>query len=270
MIAAPAPVTYVDFPIRIREAEVVRVTNVTPLMLRVTFGGEGAVGFQSAIFDEHVKLIFPEPDTGELRVPVDDGEDGLIWPRPIPTSREYTVRAHRPMEAEFDIDFAIHPGGLASDWALAAQPGDRIHIAGPPGGYRVSDDYDFYIAVADHTALPALTRWFEEMPRSAVGAAVIAVPGPEAIQPLSAPEGFGVTWLFHGDAAPTQLAEAATAIEVPPGASAFAWLAGEAGSIKPLRRWVREVLGLTKDHSSITGYWKYGAADTHEHLDEDD
>lgn len=50
----------------------------------------------------------------------------------------------------------------------------------------------------------------------------------------------------------------------------FVWLAGEAGAIKPLRRWVRDELGLGRDHSSITGYWKRGQADTHEHLDDDE
>ncbi|MCB8045416.1 siderophore-interacting protein [Microbacterium oxydans] len=129
---APAPVEYVDFPVRIREVEVVRTTRLSDTMIRLTFGGSGAEGFESAIFDEHVKLIFPEPDTGELRLPRPDGDE-LIWPRPIPTSREYTIRAHRPDLREIDIDFVVHASGLASDWARDARPGDRVHVAGPPG-----------------------------------------------------------------------------------------------------------------------------------------
>ena len=106
----PRPAHYVDFPVRVREVEVVRTARVTPTMVRVTLGGPGAAGFESGIADEHVKLIFADPGTGELRVPVPDpDEDGeLIWPRPMPTSREYTVRAWRPDVLEIDVDFVVH------------------------------------------------------------------------------------------------------------------------------------------------------------------
>lgn len=269
MSAAPAPVEYVDFPVRIREVEVVRSIRLSDTMIRLTLGGPGAEDFESGIFDEHVKLIFPEPDTGELRLPQPDGDE-LIWPRPIPTSREYTIRAHRPEEREIDIDFVVHESGLASDWARDAVPGDRVHVAGPPGGYRISDRYGFYLLAADETALPAVARWLEESPHDRKGAVLIEVPGPGSEQPLNAPDNVTVTWLHTGGAASTALAEATRAVPIPEGTEAFVWLAGEAGAIKPLRRWVRDDLGLSKHHSSITGYWKRGVADTHEHLDEDD
>lgn len=265
----PAPLEYVDFPVRIREVEVLRRETLSATMIRLTLGGPGAEGFESAVFDEHVKLIFPDPGTGELRLPVPDGDD-LDWPRPFPTSREYTVRAHRPELREIDVDFVVHDHGLASDWAATAEPGDLAHVAGPPGGYRVSDDYDFYVLAADETALPAVARWLEESPRDRRGAVVLEVPGPGSELPLDAPDGVRVTWLHTGGAANELLAQTTRAVPIPAGASVFVWLAGEAGAIKPLRRWVRDELGLTKDHSSITGYWKRGAADTHEHLDEDD
>ncbi|MFV0633775.1 siderophore-interacting protein [Demequina sp.] len=270
MTGAPAPVAYDKFLVRIREVEVVRCTPVSATMRRLTLGGPGAVAFESGIFDEHVKLIFPDPETGELRLPTENDEGSLDWPRPFPTSREYTIRAYRPEVDEFDIDFVIHDGGLASDWARDAQPGSRLHVAGPPGGYRVSDLYDFYVAVADETSLPALARWLEEMPRTHRGHAVIAVSGPQSQQELAAPEGVQVTWLHHGEGAPTVLHGVPDIVTIPAGARVFAWLAGEAGSIKPLRAWVRQDLGLGKEHSSITGYWKFGSADTHEHLDDDE
>lgn len=269
MRTAPAPVTYVDFPVRIREVEVLRRTRLSETMIRLTLGGPGAEGFESGIFDEHVKLIFPDPGTGELRVPEADGDE-LRWPRPFPTSREYTVRAHRPEVREIDIDFVVHGHGLASDWARDVEPGGRVHIAGPPGGYRISDDYDFYLLAADETALPALARWLEESPRERRGAVVVEVAGPGSRQPLDAPDGVEVVWVESGGRASTLLEDAVRAVELPEGAEIFVWLAGEAGAIKPLRRWLRDEIGLSKDHSSITGYWKRGAADTHEHLDEDD
>lgn len=263
----PEPVTYVDFPIRVRTARVARAVRLTPTMIRLTVAGPGTEGFQSRIFDEHVKLIFPDPDTGELRLPTPDGDE-LDWPRPFPTSREYTVREHRPEVGEIDIDFVVHPGGLASDWVSAVQPGDPVHIAGPPGGYRVSDDYGFYLLAGDETALPALARWAAGAPRRTVGRLVITVGATTSQLQLDPPPGVEVQWLV--DPSYDVFVETVRATRIPAQASVFVWLAGEAGLIKPLRRWVRDDLGLDQDHSSITGYWKRGQADTHEHLDDDD
>ncbi len=264
-----SPVSYVDFPVRIRTAEVLRTAWISSTSIRLTVGGPGAEGFESAIFDEHVKLIYPDPDTGELRLPRPDGDE-LEWPRPFPTSREYTIRAHRPGETEIDIDFVAHSGGLAADWVREVQPGDPVHIAGPPGGYHVPADYSHYVLAGDETALPAIARWLEEAPRDARGWVVIEVPEPGSHVPLDAPREVEVTWLHTGDGGGTELADAVRALPIPADADPFVWLAGEAGSIKPLRRWVRDDLGLGKDHSSITGYWKRGLADTHEHLDDDE
>jgi NADPH-dependent ferric siderophore reductase len=46
----------------------------------------------------------------------------------------------------------------------------------------------------------------------------------------------------------------------------YAWISGEATSLKPLRRFVRDNLKLDKGDYLITGYWKRGVAD----FDEDD
>lgn len=259
---------YVDFPVRIREVEVTAKEWLSDTMVRLTLGGDGAQGFESAIFDEHVKLIFPDPDTGELRLPTPDGDE-LDWPSPFPTSREYTIRAHRPREGEVDIDFVAHPGGLASGWALEVTPGERIHVAGPPGGYRVGSDYELYVIAGDETALPAIARWLEEVDEGVQARVYVEVPAPASRQPLRALPGVEVTWLDTSVTDPERLARAVRATPIPAGIDVFVWLAGEAGSIKPLRRWVRDDLGLGKEHSSITGYWKRGLADTHEHLDDD-
>jgi NADPH-dependent ferric siderophore reductase len=266
------PVTYVDFPVRVTELQVIGTRWVSETMLRLTAGGPAADRFQSGVFDEHVKIIYPDPDTGELRLPVPDPEDPdeLIWPRPFPTSREYTVRAYRPERREVDIDLVVHGGGLASDWACGVRPGDPVHLAGPPGGYRIADDYSHYLLAGDETALPAIARWAESAPADTVGWIYVAVPGPGSEQPLPAPPGVTVTWLHTGGRAGDLLAEAVRATPVPEGADLFVWLAGEAGAIKPLRRWVRDERGLDRDASSITGYWKRGSADTHEHLDDED
>ncbi|WP_267242295.1 siderophore-interacting protein [Streptomyces sp. PR69] len=252
----------VGYPIRVRRTEVVRTAMVGAGLLRVTLGGEGAEGFEAHAPDEHVKLLFPEPD-GSLRLPEPNGLM-LTWPRPGPTSREYTVRRHDPVAGEIDIDFALHENGLASDWACAVEPGTVVHVAGPPGGLIVPHAYDRYVLAGDITALPAIARRLEELPRTARGWAFVEVADAGQEIELSAPEGFEVHWLHRGDrpaGAGDALARAVTAVAVPAGERVFVWAAGEAGQLKPLRRWVRDDLRLERADHDITGYWKRGVAD---------
>ncbi|MFJ4740510.1 siderophore-interacting protein [Streptomyces sp. NPDC088775] len=257
----------VGYPIGIRETEVVRVTTVGAGLLRVTLGGAGTEGFQAHSPDEHVKLIFPDPD-GTLRLPEPNGAM-LSWPRPALVSREYTVRRYDQAAGEIDIDIAAHDGGLASDWARAARPGDVMHLAGPPGGLIVPHAYDRYLLAGDITALPAIARRLEELPRSAKGWAFVEVVDAAQEIELSAPEGVEVRWLHRGDlpaGTGDALERAVTAVTVPEGERVYVWVAGEAGQIKPLRRWARDELRLDRADHDITGYWKRGVAD----FDEDD
>ncbi|GAA1044263.1 siderophore-interacting protein [Streptomyces murinus] len=252
----------VRYPIRVRRTEVVRTTTVGAGLLRVTLGGPGTEGFEAHSPIDHVKLLFPEPD-GSLRLPEPDG-DLLKWPRPAPTSREYTVRRYDPEAGEIDIDIAPHEGGLASDWAQRVRPGAVLHVAGPPGGLIVPPVYDRYLLVGDITALPAIARWLEELPRDAKGWAFIEVAGAAEQIELSAPAAVEVRWLHRGDrpaGTGDALERAVTAVPVAEGERLYAWIAGEAGQIKPLRRWVRDELRLDRGDHEITGYWKRGIAD---------
>ncbi|MFF2962526.1 siderophore-interacting protein [Streptomyces sp. NPDC057963] len=257
----------VGYPIGIRETEVVRTVMVGAGLLRVTLGGAGTEGFEAHSPDEHVKLIFPDPD-GSLRLPEPNGAM-LRWPRPALVSREYTVRRYDPVAGEIDIDIAPHDGGLASDWAREARPGAVMHVAGPPGGLIVPHTYDRYLLAGDITALPAIARWLEELPRSARGWAFVEVADAAEEIELSAPEGVEVRWLHRGGLSAgtgDALARAVTAVAVPEGERVYVWAAGEAGQVKPLRRWARDELRLEKADHDITGYWKRGVAD----FDEDD
>ncbi len=157
----------VPYPIGIRELEVVRSEMVGTGLLRLTLGGPELAGFESHAPDEHVRLVYPDAD-GTLRLPERDGFS-LKWPRPLPISREYTVRRYDAEAGELDLDFALHDGGYASDWAQAATVGTRVHVAGPPGGVVVPWTYDRYLLAGDITALPAIARWLEMMPAAAAG-----------------------------------------------------------------------------------------------------
>jgi len=253
------------WPVRVRQLTVLRTEQLTPRMRRLVLGGPELAGFESHRPDEHVKLIFPDADTGELRLPVESG-DVLDWPDPFPTTREYTVRAYRPDAGEIDLDFLIHPGGLASDWARTVAVGTRIWVAGPPGWPKpVPDRIGYRLLAGDETALPAIARILAELPADATGHAVIEVADTDEWQDLAAPAGVTVSWLYR-DGSGSTLADTVRGCHVPADAGPYVWIAGEADRIRPLRRWVRD-LGLPRERVLVSGYWKVGTAD---HDDEDD
>ncbi|GAA4918258.1 NADPH-dependent ferric siderophore reductase [Actinomycetospora succinea] len=250
----------VPYPIRIRRLEVTGTRRVGPAMLRLTLGGPELAGFEShSVVDEHVKLVFPDDDGG-LRLPEANGLM-LFWPKPMPPTRDYTVRRHDPDTGELDLDFVLHPGGLASEWASRAKVGEPVWVAGPPAGLVVPERYDHYLLAGDTTALPAIERWVGNMPATARGWVFVEVADASEETELRAPAGVTVTWLHREGVQAgrsTVLADAVQTVSVPPGESVYVWVAGEAGSIKPLRRWVRDDLGLPPADVSITGYWKLG------------
>lgn len=263
--------TKVPYPILLRELEVLRTEEVGPSLVRLTLGGPDLAGFHSHCDEEHVRLVFPGED-GVLRLPVRDG-DMLNWPRPRPVSREYTVRRHDPDAGELDLDFVVHQGGLAADWVRTVTPGERIPVAGPPGGLAIPHGYDRYLLAGDLTALPAIARILERLPDGARGWAFVEVDDASEELPLTAPDGVEVRWV-HRDGVPAGVSDAleraVTAVRPPADAQVFAWVAGETTAIKPLRRWLRDELGLAAADRDVTGYWKRGVADFDDHGDDGD
>ncbi len=208
-------------------------------MVRVVLGGPEAEGLVSLVPDEHVKLVFPDED-GSTRPPTlaDDGET-VVWPRPVPPFREYTIR--RLGAGEVWIDFVVHPGGLASDWAQAAEPGDSLWVVGPRSSLETTPAADTLVLLADHTALPAVARWLEELAPGTRAEVAVLVPDADEEQQLVVRPGVAVTWLHQDDpevaaAGVDVLGRHLDSLTLPADGTTFLWAAGEAGVLKPIRR----------------------------------
>lgn len=255
-------------PIVLRAVEVIDAFDVSPHMRRVRLGGPqlGAFAsngfamppFESAGFDDHVKLVFPGPD-GSLPHAGEQQEYTFDWERSVlVASRDYTVRSVAPDGLSFDVDFVRHPGGLAAEWAEAARPGDPIAFAGPKTCAAIDTDAAFHLLIGDETALPAMARWLEEAPPGARGQLIIEVPEAADRQELAELPGVAVTWLERGTAEAGHsplLLGAVTALPALP-ESTFAWCAGEALTIAPIRRHLRNERGLAREHVQVDGYWR--------------
>jgi NADPH-dependent ferric siderophore reductase len=242
---------------------VVRTQPLSPTMVRIVLGGPELAGFTPNEYsDAYVKLVFLRP--------------GVDYPRPLdlsavraqlpssdwPQQRTYTVRAWDPAAQELTIDFVVHGDeGLAGPWARAAQPGDEMLILGPGGGYAPDPLADWHLFIGDESALPAIAAALERLPAAAIGHVLVEVDDPAHEQPLIAPEGVQVRWLHHG-ARPlgAALVEAASELAFPAG-QVHAFVHGEAGVVKELRRLLKLERGIPMVNLSISGYWRLGADD---------
>lgn len=241
-------------------AQVRRVERLTPHMIRVVLGGPGLAGFAAGQYTDHyVKLQFPaegvtypEPfDLQRIRAELPREQ----WPR----IRTYTVRRWDADERELSIDF-VHHGeeGVAGPWAAGARPGDEVRFVGPGGGYAPDPAAGWHLLAGDESALPAIAAALERLPHGAPAHAFIEVSGPEEEQKLRSPGDVSITWLHRGDArVGDALVRAVRDLDFPSG-DLQAFVHGEAGFVKELRRLLRVEHGVPRERLSISGYWRLG------------
>ncbi|MFD5079158.1 siderophore-interacting protein [Streptomyces sp. NPDC058371] len=239
-------------------ARVVRTERLTPHMQRVVLGGDGLAGFTlGSCTDHYVKLLF--------------GAEGVAYPEPFdmqrirdefpreqwPVTRTYTVRNWNPELHELTLDFVVHGDeGLAGPWALRVQPGEIVRFMGPGGAYAPDASADWHLLAGDESALPAIAASLEALPEGATVRAFVEVSGPEEEQKIDSDA--EVVWLHRGDRpVGTALVEAVRALEFPAG-RVHAFVHGEAGFVKELRRLLRVELEIPREDLSISGYWRLG------------
>ncbi|MYX10149.1 SIP domain-containing protein [Streptomyces sp. SID8375] len=241
-------------------ARVQRTEQLTPHMVRVVLGGEGLAEFEAGEYSDHyVKLVFPQPGV-QYPEPFDIAQIRAEFPRDQwPSTRTYTVRTWDAVTRELTVDFVVHGDeGLAGPWAAAAQPGEEIFLLGPGGAYVPEAAADWHLLAGDESALPAIAASLARMPAGVPVHAFIEVARPEERQELDAPAGAEISWLYRGGApVGRELVAAVRALEFPSG-RVQAFVHGEAGFVKELRRLLRVEREIPREALSISGYWRKG------------
>ncbi|MEV0612361.1 siderophore-interacting protein [Nonomuraea sp. NPDC050404] len=244
-------------------ARVLANSRITPNMARITLGGPEVAAVGCGGFDQRIKLLFGRPGQLVPRLPAAANwyQSWLDTPEEErAVMRTYTIRAHRP--GEIDVDFVLHGDhGPASAWALRAAEGDVIGIIGSgvgqagaaaieyrPGGARRQ------LIAGDETALPAISAILEALPGDVRVRAFVEVPTEADIQELDLRCQADITWLPRSGAGPSLL-EAVRAVEIE-GEDWYAWVAGETGAVRDLRRHLRE-RGCDGDRGYFGGYWRH-------------
>lgn len=154
------------------------------------------------------------------------------------------------------------------------------------------------LLAGDETAKPAICSILAALPPETQGCAFIEVPYSDDCEAVAAPAGVAVTWLARADTqtdrgeavsnavrewtarhlADRLAPKAETKVEADPNADSdidggilwevpqqrpvgdelFAWLAGEAGIIKALRRFLVTEAGIDRRQVAFMGYWRAG------------
>ncbi|MBA4860897.1 siderophore-interacting protein [Streptomyces sp. PSKA54] len=239
-------------------ARVVRTERLTPYMQRLVLGGEELTAFTAGTWtDRYVKLLIPAEGV-RYPEPFDLERIRAEFPREQwPVTRTYTVRAWDAELRELTLDFVIHGDeGVAGPWAVRAQPGDVVRFMGPGGGYAPDPGADWHLLAGDESALPAIAAALEALPEGAEVRAFLEVAGPEEEQSIDSDA--EVVWLHRGDRPVGEaLVEAVRALEFPPG-RVHAFVHGEAGFVKELRRLLRIEREIPREDLSVSGYWRRG------------
>lgn len=214
--------------------------------------------------------------------------------------RVYTVRAIRPLDRELDVDFVAHGDGPAMRWLAAASAGDELVIIGPDAlsenAHIGSDwhpgDAHQLLLVGDSTAAPAIAGILESLPPERSAHAIIEIPDAADRLQIRHSRRVTVDWVVQqGDAGSrllpavhewvaarpdivgSTLAASQQSVpdagadellwdvpEAPTGANLYAWVAGEAGAITSIRRYLVRDVGIERGQVAFMGYWKRGRA----------
>ncbi|SPK75056.1 putative siderophore interacting protein (plasmid) [Cupriavidus taiwanensis] len=259
----------VRHPLKMRLLQVLRTTQVSPQLLRVTLGGADLQDFVSASFDDHVKVFFPAAGDDKPVLPQVTA-DGIVFPegQPRPAARDYTPRRYDAAAQELDLEFVLHGDGPASTWAAQARPGQYLGVGGPRGSFVVPTAFDWHLLIGDDTALPAIGRRLEELGAESRAVVVMEVGDATAQIALPSRAKVEVHWLHRGDAPEGSLLEAALRQVTLPQGEGYVWAAGEAAAMKAVRQYLVGERGIDKKRIRASAYWKRGDAAVHQTLDD--
>jgi len=238
-----------------RLVEVKNTTQLTPNMLRVTFGGKALQGFPTDAASANIKLLLPHHDQN-----VADYHASLQGIGKKPIKRTYTVVAYRQSNNELDIDFVLHAdSGPATRFALNAQPGDTVGIAGPSGAKLVDNSADWFLIAGDMTALPAIEANVKQLPIDSAGYIVIEVQDQADKRTFKLPDAMNIQWLINAEprSGKSELSEAVMNIRWQEG-TPNVWIAGEVSMVRTLREYFAKTKQLDPAHRYTSAYWQIG------------
>lgn len=239
-------------------AQVQRVEQLSPTMVRVVLGGGELDSFEaSPATDAYINARFLPKDS-PIAVPFSDDDLEGVAAELRPKPRRFTVRRWDETAKELTIDFVAHGDtGYAGSWAQRTEPGDRLQFSGPGGSYRPSADVDWHLMVGDESALPAIGASLEVLPAGRRADVIAVVDNADCEIPMPSDGDVHITWLHRDGAADIEalLPDAVASHSFPEG-SFDVFVHGEAAETRAVRKHLLAERGVTKDTASISPYWR--------------
>ncbi|MCB0829814.1 MAG: siderophore-interacting protein [Solirubrobacterales bacterium] len=247
-------------------AQVKSTAPLTPHMVRIVLESDALRNFPVGEFTDHyVKLQLPPPGAS-YEIPFDPARireslDKSQWHR----QRTYTVREADPDAGTITIDFVVHGSGLAGPWARDASPGDLVQLVGPGGAYSPDPAAGWHLLAGDDAAVPAIAAALARVPEGVPVFTVIEVEDEGEELGLSESQGITtrgdlrLTWLHREGAdhtAEPRILNVIEKLELPAGRGQ-AFVHGEAGMVREVRRHLANDRGMDLYDLSATGYWKF-------------
>ncbi len=179
--------------------------------------------------------------------------------------RTYTVRALRPAVAELDIEFVLHGvNGPASAWVSDVELGPRGRpdraVLGRHHQHQGTAELRRRLRARRQQPQPRPGRRrdraarargiLEQLPAAVRATVFVEVPDVRDIRPLPTPGEADVTWITHGETdrclRPSKRPSLPFDVD-------YAWVAGESGMIKQVRRHLVNTVGLPKAADLLPG-----------------
>ncbi|MCO5114725.1 MAG: siderophore-interacting protein [Bdellovibrionaceae bacterium] len=257
-------ITRLKHDVKIRKLTVTQIMPLSPLFTKITFFSEDLKDFVTASPDDHVKVFFPDPETGHYSIPR-LGPEGLQTEegQPEPLMRDYTPLNYNSKNKTLELIFFMRDKGAGALWAQKAKEGDELFIAGPRGSFVLSYIFDWYLILTDESGLPSLQRRLQEMPKDAKGLVLAEISKTSdaiKVQTQNTPQGIEIQWLERTTGQKSTgssdiFLQSLNNFTKPEG-NGFVWIKTESYVALQLKNYILQN-NITKDEwIKASGYWK--------------
>lgn len=222
-------------------AEVTATELLTPELIRIRFHAPTLLDALEETPTAWARFWFPDADGGAQEY-----------------QRAYSILARDNAAGWCDVVFVLHgidgPGSL---WASRAAVGDAlpVQVLGS-SSFALDPESDGLVAIGDLSSLPAIATIVASLPDRTDVHVLLEDCAEAALRALGiAHPRLVVTHVRRAGAA--SLAGALHASEIPLDGRQV-WMAGESGSLKSLRRVLRDRRGASRANTHVLAYWIEG------------
>lgn len=237
-----------ELPPNFKLARVIACERIGPSYIRMTVQGDDMDRFgQSGL---HFRIVRQKnPDRAPIW-PVMGKKGTAQWPEGDDEllDKVYTTRAFDQATGTLTFDIFHHDGGFTCEWAKTNPLGQIVGIMGPGGGWF--PDAENLLLAGDETALPAIVRILENAARNDSGKAIILVASAADVQPIDAPDGYEVQWIFRNDGADLLTATKDAGTDF-----GFLWFAAHQDEAREMRLFWKETQNVDRKAMMSVAYW---------------